>query len=297
MLSPTQISSLLIPYKNAPRGTIPFHPADPALQIVPRGTIRPRRTRPAHETPLQGISQSQPGFQAGQSVPRETKRPERRELHPPNAPRGTIQVEAIEPAEPNAPRGTFGDRDWPRIYDQLATYLELLLKWNARTNLTAIRDPQEIVRRHFGESLFTGLALAHNALIQPGATVLDFGSGAGFPGLPIQILYPELHVALAESQGKKAAFLREAIRTLGLKAEVWAGRTETMAPERRFNLVTLRAVDNMDAALAEAGRRAGSDLAILTTRAQATRLPLPGLHVTHTPIPASDDRILLLASR
>src|ERR1700723_3085155 len=102
----------------------------------------------------------------------------------------------------------------PNLTAQLSTYLDLLLKWNARTNLTAIRDPEEIVRRHFGESLFTAVHL-------PAAqTLLDFGSGAGFPGLPIALLRSELHVTLAESQNKKATFLREAVRTLALQTEI-----------------------------------------------------------------------------
>jgi 16S rRNA (guanine527-N7)-methyltransferase len=120
----------------------------------------------------------------------------------------------------------------PDIYAQLSAYLDLLLRWNARTNLTAIREPEEIVRR-----------------------LLDFGSGAGFPGLPIQLLHPSLRVTLAESQGKKASFLREAIRTLNLPTEVWAARVDTMPPIRRFNAVTLRAVDNMQQALANARPR------------------------------------------
>src|ERR1700716_112541 len=90
------------------------------------------------------------------------------------------------------------------LLPQLSLYLDLLLKWNARTNLTAIRDPEEIVRRHFGESLF---AARH---IDPKTkTLLDFGSGAGFPGLPIALYRPEIAVTLAESQNKKATFLRE----------------------------------------------------------------------------------------
>jgi 16S rRNA (guanine527-N7)-methyltransferase len=97
------------------------------------------------------------------------------------------------------------------LYPQLSAYLDLLLKWNARTNLTAIRDPEEIVRRHFGESLFAGVHLA--AKLSSEATLLDLGSGAGFPGLPIQLLLPGLQVTLAESQNKKATFLREAVRT------------------------------------------------------------------------------------
>jgi len=147
-----------------------------------------------------------------------------------------------------------GDHPTPAtLYDQLAAYLDLLLKWNARTNLTAIREPEEIVRRHFGESLFAGVHLASR--LSPSATLLDLGSGAGFPGLPIQLLLPELRVTLAESQGKKASFLREAVRTLGLSTEVWSKRAEELPASRAFDAVTLRAVDNMAAALATAEAR------------------------------------------
>ncbi len=155
------------------------------------------------------------------------------------------------------------------LYAQLSAYLELLVKWNARTNLTAIREPEEIVRRHFGESLFAGVQVG--ARVDAGATLLDFGSGAGFPGLPIQLLLPGLRVTLAESQGKKASFLREAVRTLGLGTEVWAGRVEAM-PEvagaaRQFDVVTMRAVDDMERAVVAARERvkAGGWLVTLTT--------------------------------
>lgn len=169
----------------------------------------------------------------------------------------------------------------PALYAQLSTYLDLLVKWNARTNLTAIREPEEMVRRHFGESLFAGVQLAERVTGE--ATVLDFGSGAGFPGLPIQLLRPELKVTLAESQGKKASFLREAVRTLGLNTEVWAGRVEAMpqmaGEERQFDVVTMRAVDDMGRAVVEARRRvkAGGWLVMLTTEVpegvEAIRLP------------------------
>ncbi|AEU39168.1 methyltransferase GidB [Granulicella mallensis MP5ACTX8] len=139
------------------------------------------------------------------------------------------------------------------LYGRLSQYLDLLLRWNAKTNLTAIREPEEIVRRHFGESLFAARHLASR--LAPEAALLDFGSGAGFPGLPIQLLLPELRVTLAESQGKKASFLREAVRTLGLATEVWSARVESMPAERRFDAVTLRAVDHMQEALAAARPR------------------------------------------
>jgi 16S rRNA (guanine527-N7)-methyltransferase len=142
---------------------------------------------------------------------------------------------------------------------RLSVYLDLLLKWNARTNLTAIRDPEEIVRRHFGESLFAGRHLGGAA-----PTLLDLGSGAGFPGLPIALLRADVAVTLAESQNKKAAFLREAVRVLGVPVEVWAGRAETMPGPRQFHTVALRAVDDMAAAMAAAGPRASHQLLLLS---------------------------------
>ena len=156
------------------------------------------------------------------------------------------------------------------LLSQLSTYLDLLLKWNARTNLTAIRDPEEIVRRHFGESLFLGQQLPAKA-----KTLLDFGSGGGFPGIPIQLLRPELKVCLAESQNKKAAFLREAVRTLGLATEVWAERVERIPVDRRFDVVALRAVDKMEAALDWARGRvaAGGVLASFQTKVEGIAVP------------------------
>jgi 16S rRNA (guanine527-N7)-methyltransferase len=168
------------------------------------------------------------------------------------------------------------------LYSQLSAYLDLLLKWNSRTNLTAIRDPEEMVRRHFGESLFTGSHLSDR--LAAGSSLLDFGSGAGFPGLPIQLLLPGLKVTLAESQGKKSSFLREAVRTLALTTEVWPGRVEAMPQisglSRQFDAVTIRAVDNMEAAIPEARRHVvpGGWLVILTTDPEdsANSIRLPG---------------------
>lgn len=162
------------------------------------------------------------------------------------------------------------------LIPQLSTYLDLLLKWNARTNLTAIRDPEDIVRRHFGESLFAARYLHPRT-----TTLLDFGSGAGFPGLPIAILRPEIHVTLAESQNKKATFLREAVRTLNLPTEIWPTRVETMPSDRQFDVVTLRAVDNMAAAIAAAAPRAAHQLLLLA----GTPPELPPNFTLHPPIP------------
>jgi len=173
------------------------------------------------------------------------------------------------------------------LMPRLSNYLDLLLKWNARTNLTAIRDPEEIVRRHFGESLFAGQNLGTPAP----ATLLDLGSGAGLPGLPIALLHPETHVTLAESQNKKATFLREVVRTLSLpNVEVWSARAETLPASRQFHTVTLRAVDNMEAALPAARLRIvpGGQLVLLTT---AQHVPTGGSSI---PLPNSEAGVLYL---
>ena len=109
--------------------------------------------------------------------------------------------------------------------DGLAAYGNLLLRWNARFALTAIRDQAELIERHLMEGVF---AAAHHP---QAATALDFGSGTGVPGIPIALCRPALQITLAESQRKKAAFLLEAVRQLCLlKASVHTGRAETLPP-------------------------------------------------------------------
>ena len=94
--------------------------------------------------------------------------------------------------------------------DQFLAYLDLLLKWNRKMNLTALRTPAEIISRHFLDSL---LLLPH---LPQNARLLDIGSGAGFPGLPLKIARPGLTIDLVEATAKKASFLKEAVRRLGL---------------------------------------------------------------------------------
>jgi len=148
-----------------------------------------------------------------------------------------------------------------REAERFGAYFELFVRWNERTNLSAIRDEDGILSRHFLESI--GCA---RLLPQGIATLLDFGSGGGFPGVPVAICREEIAVVLAESQGKKASFLQEVVRVLGLKARVAHGRAETLS--ETFDCVTLRAVDRMEAAVqAAAGLvRAGGWMALMTTR-------------------------------
>jgi len=127
----------------------------------------------------------------------------------------------------------------------ISTYIDLLLKWNARMNLTAIREPNEIVQRHFGESFFAAKHLLEQRRPQ---TAIDLGSGAGFPGVPFAMLAPDVHVTLIESQQKKAAFLRELVRVLELKnVKVFGDRAESY--RETAELVILRAVERFQDAL------------------------------------------------
>ena len=121
--------------------------------------------------------------------------------------------------------GQYEQPETSALFANISTYIDILMRWNSRINLTAIRDPGQIVTRHFGESLF----LARNLFVGTTAigcpagrgpstvvasTLADLGSGAGFPGLPIKLWAPSISLTLIESNHKKAAFLREITRFL-----------------------------------------------------------------------------------
>jgi len=153
----------------------------------------------------------------------------------------------------------------------LSTYIDLLLRWNARVNLTAVREPEAMVTRHFGESLFAARCLLH-APQSATEHVIDFGSGAGFPGLPMKILAPHLRLTLIEANQKKGTFLREVARRLALKdVEVFAGRAEDYLGQA--DVVTLRAVERFEQAVPLAVRlvRPGGRFALLIGNAQVER--------------------------
>jgi len=146
-------------------------------------------------------------------------------------------------------------------------YCSLIVRWNARLNLTSMRTEDAIIINHLSESIACAMAISSGV-----ETLLDFGSGAGLPGIPIALCRPEVAVTLAESQGKKAAFLQEAIRVLGISVKVHAGRAETL--NRVFDCVVLRAVDKMPKAVAVATRLValGGWLALMSTDADVVRL-------------------------
>ena len=153
-----------------------------------------------------------------------------------------------------------------RVIEQLGIHFDLLLRWNSRMNLSAVREPEAIARRHFLESIF-----AAQHVPQDVETLLDFGSGAGFPGLPIAVLRPEIRVTLAESQTKKGAFLREVVRNAGLSCVVYEGRVEKMDSNRIFDVVAMRAVDKMETAIPQAIARTGVALLWMTTEESFSR--------------------------
>ncbi len=161
-------------------------------------------------------------------------------------------------------------------------------------NLTAVRKPEEIVTRHFGESLFAAVHLLAEGA--PETRVIDVGSGAGFPGLPLKIYAPAIRLTLIESHQRKAAFLREVIRGLKLHgAEVFAGRAEDFAGSA--DLVTMRAVERFERALAAAARLVapGGRLGLLVGVRQvaAARNAQPTLAWNQVlAIPESDGRVL-----
>lgn len=184
----------------------------------------------------------------------------------------------------------------PEQLQQIQLYLDLLLKWNSKISLTAIRNPEEIIRRHFGESLFAGEQLHAGGA----SSLADFGSGAGFPGLPIKIMAPQLQVTLIESQQKKAIFLREMIRTLELKnVIVHAGRGEDFA--LKTQIVTMRAVEKFEASLPIAASlvQQGGKLGLLIGAAQAStaKSALPDFEWQEAiSFPESRERILLVGT-
>lgn len=175
-------------------------------------------------------------------------------------------------------------------------YLSLILRWNGRLNLTSLRTEDAIIAIHLAESIALAKAISSDV-----KTLLDFGSGAGFPGIPIALCRPEIAVTLAESQGKKAAFLQEAVRTLGIAAKIYSGRAETLSSV--FDCVALRAVDKMPQAIRAAARLVapGGWLALMTTNAGLANLQVAaGKEFSWprtVPLPGSTDRIVAFGQR
>ncbi len=181
----------------------------------------------------------------------------------------------------------------------LLAYLALLARWNRTYNLTAIRDPQAMVTRHLLDSL------AMQAFV-PAGTLADLGTGPGLPGIPLAIARPDVQVTLVESNGKKARFLREAVRTLALpNARVAESRAEALDEPGAYDAITARALDTL-AGIIEVGghllKPGGQLLAMKGVKPDEEVAALPAgwalqaLHPLHVP-GLSGERHLAMVGR
>jgi 16S rRNA (guanine527-N7)-methyltransferase len=208
----------------------------------------------------------------------------------------------------------------PAQLQSISTYIDILIHWNARINLTAIRNEEEIVTRHFGESLFAAHHLFPPYPVsssvpsvvkdfevpearspKPEARLADLGSGAGFPGIPIKLWAPNIALTLIESNQKKATFLRELTRALTLTdIDIQNARAETLPPST-FDVVTLRAVERLPKVLPVAANLLSPTgllaLLISSSQLESTLSTLPNFSWDHPiPIPQSQSRIILVGS-
>lgn len=195
----------------------------------------------------------------------------------------------------------------PAQLGQVSTYLDLLLRWNAKMNLTSVREPEYIVSRHFGESFFLAAKLFGRGRLAAGSPassraleIVDVGSGAGFPGIPIKVAQPELKVTLVEAQHRKAVFLREVVRALAVDVEVKNVRAEDL-PSGCADVVTLRAVEKFESILPTAAglvrdpteSKAGLGLLIGSAQVQHAKNLLPAWRFqTEIAIPNSQNRVV-----
>jgi 16S rRNA (guanine527-N7)-methyltransferase len=182
--------------------------------------------------------------------------------------------------------------------DSIRTYISLLLRWNNRVSLTSITGIDDILRFHFGESLF-----ALNAVPIENGRLADVGSGAGFPGLALKIGHPTLRLSLLEPNLKKAAFLNEVARELHLEdVEVVRSRFEALSTESgQFEYISARALGSYRALVPMAESRLstsgslilwlgwGDSVAVMAIKGLRWREPIL--------IPGSKGRFLLIGSR
>lgn len=162
----------------------------------------------------------------------------------------------------------------PGQIDRLFAHYELLSKWNQVMNLTRVEDLEEAVTRHYAESLFLGSLLPEGAV-----TVLDLGSGGGFPGVPLAVQRPEDRYILVESHQRKAVFLREATRSYG-NVRVFAGRSEAFCEP--VDWVVSRAVRPED--VAKAAVRLGASIGLLMGEGDLPLLKKAGRIVWREPV-------------
>lgn len=143
---------------------------------------------------------------------------------------------------------------------KLIAFIALIEKWNKAYNLTAIRNPEQMVRLH----LLDSLAIAN--YIQ-GPKVLDIGTGAGLPGIPLALIYPHYSFVLLDSNSKKTRFVQQAVIELGLKnVTVWHGRIEHYQPTIYFNSIVSRAFSSVQSFVSVASERLSSGGVLLAMK-------------------------------
>ncbi len=190
----------------------------------------------------------------------------------------------------------------PALAAPLLDYLALLARWNATYNLTAIRDPREMLAKHLLDSL------AMQPFVRDIATLADLGTGPGLPGIPLAIATPSLQVTLVESNGKKARFLREAVRQLKLgNVQVAESRIEAFRPGTTFDAITARALATLPLILALGGHLPGPDGKLLAMKGvlpedEIAALPagwrVAAIHPLHVPgLPAERHLLEIVRSR
>lgn len=185
-----------------------------------------------------------------------------------------------------------------KLINDISIYIDIVVKWNRKISLTSVRDPQEMVSRHFGESFFLAETLIGSRWQ---GTVADIGSGAGFPGMPVAMYCPTADVALIESQGRKTTFLNEVIYALKLKnARVFRERAEQFS--RQADLVTLRAVEKFDEALSIALdlTRPGGRIGLMIGRTQVETAKHRARHfewAAPVKVPGGESRILMAGTK
>lgn len=183
----------------------------------------------------------------------------------------------------------FGVELAPEQTARLMVYLDLLMRWNAKINLTAIRTPEECVTRHFGESLLL------SRYYQLEGKALDIGSGAGFPALALKLVFPGLEVCLLEPVAKKRAFLKEVARACEFTGvDVRQERVENLGDGLKYDSITMRAVgvDLIEASLLHL-KPTGKTFLWLS-KAQVSELSDIGLCFDESiEIPGSRERIIL----
>ena len=186
----------------------------------------------------------------------------------------------------------FGVEVDDQLAEQIRIYVRMLLSWNQRINLTSVTDPQQILERHFGESMYGARLLA-----RPDGVLADVGSGAGFPGLALKLVCPALGVKLIEPTLKKAVFLSEVVRTLGItRVEVLKDRIENLGP-LQVDCVTARAVGGLEALLEWANRNIAASGQVLLWLGAADAAAARGVGgwswSESIAIPRSEKRVIL----